>query len=136
MTKWKAVNGYEGLYEVSNEGQVKSLERRIHYTLPSGKESSRMCRERVLKPSNGGRGYALYHLCGEDQISMYGHRLVADAFLPNLEGKDQVNHINGDKTDNRAENLEWATKLENMHHALANGLNRYGKRFEEYAIVC
>ena len=133
MSEWKPVKGYEGLYEVSSSGEVKSLERRIYYTLPSGKESSRLCRERVLKPSNGGRGYLLYHLCGEEQQACYGHRLVAEAFLPNPEAKAQVNHINGDKTDNRAENLEWATKLENMHHALANGLNRYKTNYEIYA---
>ena len=136
MIEWKPVKDYKGIYEVSSDGQIKSLERRIYYTLPSGKESSRLCRERILKPSNGGRGYALYHLCGEEQVSMYGHRIVAEAFLPNPDGKDQVNHINGDKTDNRAENLEWSTKLENRHHALANGLNRYGKRYEEYALTC
>ena len=136
MIEWKPVKGYEGIYEVSNDGQVKSLERRIYYTLPSGKESSRLCRERVLKPSNGGSGYALYHLCGEEQVSMYGHRLVAEAFIDNPLRKDQVNHINGNKSDNRSENLEWTTRVENMHHALANGLNRYGKRYEEYTLTC
>ena len=122
MIEWRPVQGYEGLYEVSNDGQVKSLERRIHYTLPSGKESSRLCREKVLKQYTGDRyaKVALYDENGGTTTNV--HRLVAEAFCDNAEGKPEVNHINGDKLDNRAENLEWVTAQENYEHAMLNGL--------------
>jgi len=135
MTEWKPVRGYENLYEVSNEGQVRSLPSRVKYVHPkTGKECSRANHGRVLNGSFAGRGYPLIHLCdGERRDSRYVHRMVAEAFLPNPEGKAQVNHIDGDKKNNALTNLEWATHFENMHHALANGLNRYGKCYEEYA---
>ena len=122
MTEWKPVKDYEGLYEVSNDGQVKSLERRIHYTLPSGKDSSRLCREKVLKQYTGDRyaKVALYDENGGTTTNV--HRLVAEAFCDNPESKPEVNHINGDKLDNRAENLEWVTAQENYEHAMLNGL--------------
>jgi hypothetical protein len=135
MTEWKPVKDYEGLYEVSSEGQVRSLPSRVKYVHPNtGKECSRANHGRVLKYSSGGIGYAIVHLCdGERRDTRYVHRIVAEAFLPNPEHKPQVNHIDGDKRNNVLTNLEWATKFENMHHALANGLNRYGKCYEAYA---
>ena len=122
MIEWKPVKDYEGLYEVSSDGQVKSLERRIHYTLPSGKESSRLCRERVLKQYKGDHypRVALYD--EEGGVTTLVHRLVAEAFCDNPDSKPEVNHINGDKMDNRAENLEWVTPQENYEHAMLNGL--------------
>ena len=122
MTEWKPVKDYEGLYEVSSDGQVKSLERRIHYTLPSGKDSSRLCREKVLRQYEGDR-YATVALYDEHGgTTNRVHRLVAEAFCDNPESKPEVNHINGDKLDNRAENLEWVTAQENYEHAMLNGL--------------
>ena len=123
MIEWKPVKDYEGLYEVSDQGEIKSLERKISYVHGgTGKDCERTQYESVITPSNGGRGYALYHLCGEKREARYGHRIVAEAFIPNPEGKPQVNHINGDKTDNRVANLEWCTGAENQQHAQATGL--------------
>ena len=103
---WKDVPGYEGHYQVSNLGRVKSFKR--------GKE-------RVLKPGFGANGY--YHVVlykgSECKINLV-HRLVSLAFLG--ESKLDVNHKNGVKTDNRLENLEYCTKSENIQHAYDTNL--------------
>jgi len=105
------------LYEVSDAGQVRSL----------------INTPRILGGSVSTRGYRQFALRREGKTKFaQAHRLVADAFLDE-KPKATVNHINGDKLDNRAENLEWSTIIENVHHALANGLNRYGKCYKEYA---
>lgn len=110
---WKPVAGYEDRYEVSDGGNVRSLN--YHMT---GKIVN-------LRPIASGKGYRMVALCRNQTLRWAKvHRLVANAFIPNPGHKPQVNHINGDKTDNRAENLEWATESENMVHAYKNGLKK------------
>ena len=104
---WRDICGYEGLYKVSNFGRVKSL----HFG-----------REKLLKAGVSNTGYANVSLTkNKTKKNFHVHVLVAGAFLPNPEGKREVNHIDGDKTNNRVENLEWVTGSENTRHAIQNG---------------
>lgn len=104
---WKDIDGYEGLYEVSDLGRIKSLKR-----------------NRFMN------GYiSLYQEVkltkNKSYIPFLVHRIVATEFIPNPENKEEVNHKNGIKTDNRAVNLEWNTPKENMEHAVRTGLKNH-----------
>ncbi len=113
---WKDVIGYEGLYQVSNFGNVKSL----------GNEFSR--KERFLKLSPQSRGYLTVVLQkNATRKTVLAHRLVAEHFIYNIESKSQVNHIDGDKTHNIVSNLEWVSHRENLDHAIKNNLTLKGE---------
>lgn len=103
----KAIEGYEALYAISDEGQI--------FNLRTGHE-----KHKVVMQS----GYEYIHLNkGDKNGRMFRvHRLVAKAFIPNPDRLPQVNHINGNKQDNRASNLEWCTPLQNQRHAIESGL--------------
>jgi hypothetical protein len=108
---WKPVPGYESLYLVSNMGRIKSLPR-----LVSQKYRPHMTRETVLRPQTRRHGYLsvwLYRDGTKRQESV--HRIVAEVFCEKLPGRNEVNHINEDKQDNRAENLEWCTHKANVN---------------------
>lgn len=117
--EWRAVVNYEGLYEVSNLGRVRSLERVI-LTSHGVLRRYRGCLLRQTTTT----GYHLVGLSKEGcETHIFVHRLVAIAFCDKpLNGQIQVNHKNGIKSDNRAMNLEWATRSENMQHAIRSGL--------------
>ena len=115
--EWRDVVGYEGLYQVSDQGHVKSLERT--FINKSGRK--RTVKERILKPDMGRGGYLLVNLHAGGKIrKFYVHRLVCEAFHENPDNKPQVNHLNEDKTDNRACNLEWCTAEENTNFGTRN----------------
>lgn len=101
---WKDIEGFEGLYQVSNFGRIK-----------------RVTTGRILKGDKNNDGYLRVKLYKNNTKSNKSiHRLVAEAFIPNPENKPQVNHVNEDKTNNSLDNLEWMTAKENINHGTRN----------------
>lgn len=119
---WKPIKDFEGLYEVSNLGNVRSLDRIFTYR---GKnqfgeyEINRAFKGQLLKPNVLKDGYAQVTLLKPECKPRYFkiHRLVAEAFIPNPDNKPQVNHKNGIRNDNKVTNLEWVTISKNHKHA-------------------
>ena len=122
---WKDIKNYEGLYQVSNFGRIKSLQREFYNKNQYGINSKRKTREIIKKQRLTQFGYNSIGLSknGVEQ-KFQVHRIVAQAFIPNSENKPCVNHINCNKTDNRVENLEWCTYSENEKHAYKNNLHK------------
>jgi hypothetical protein len=120
---WKDIQGYEGLYQISNLGNVKSLSRewKVGYG-GIGRNKTKILTPR-LDRSKKGRYYLRIKISknGKEKIFLI-HRLIAEAFIPNLKNKPQINHIDGDTLNNSINNLEWCTPSENMKHAFKIGL--------------
>lgn len=111
---WKDITGYEGLYQISNYGRVKSLERKVRHNY--GK--FRTVPEKILKPSPDGDGYLYVSLSKEGKKKNPKiHKLVALHFLSNPDNLPQVNHIDENKDNNVVTNLEWCTSLHNLQHS-------------------
>lgn len=117
MEIWKDVPGYIGLYKVSNYGRVKSVKKQL-----------------VLKTCGSGNRYKIVALCNGMRKTFRVHRLVAAAFIPNPDNKPCIDHIDGDRANNHADNLRWVTYLENNNNPITkkrlsenNAKNMQGK---------
>jgi hypothetical protein len=125
METWKDIEGYAGLYQVSDAGRIKSLSRIINGTLGG----SYLTKQRVLNPPIYSRGYRMVKLYNDGKCQRVGvHVLVARAFIDNPSDKPMVNHKDGNKSNNDVCNLEWVTSHENHLHAAATGLKAKGDR--------
>lgn len=111
---WKAIAGYEGLYEVSDQGRVRSL---------------KFNKTRILKAGGPRSGYlrVILHKDGKRK-QMKVHRLVASAFIPNPQGLETVNHKDEDKTNNSVSNLEWMTRIDNINYSQAHPVQMLDKQ--------
>ncbi len=119
MEKWKDVKDFEGYYQISNKGNVRSLTRF---------DGIRERKGQIIKPVLKYNGYLQVGLRKQGKRKYFGvHRLVAQHFISNPENKSQVNHIDCNKQNNNVSNLEWVTPKENSDHAHKNGLIKMPK---------
>jgi hypothetical protein len=135
--EWKSISGYEGLYEISSFGRIKSLKRKAN----SGFNSKRGVKEKILKQEISDKGYLRIVIQkNRSRIKRFVHVLVANEFVINKNNGPEVNHLKGNKSDNRCWMIEWCTRSENQKHAIKNGFytvkkgkdnSRYGKRGKE-----
>ena len=133
---WKDIKNYEGLYQVSNLGRVRSLDRYIETFIKNqiGRyKCTKFYKGYILKQQTY-QGYKCVQIHTNGQYKWEKvHRLVAETFIPNSNNLPQVNHIDGNKENNKVDNLEWCTHSENIKHAYNNNLiNHYKRKIKQY----
>jgi hypothetical protein len=128
IENWKDIEEYKGRYQVSDLGRVKMIE---HYTVTKN-GNQKLWLENILNPITVTKGYKAVRLYDFDHKgkTLKLHRLVAKTFIQNSNNYPQINHINGIKSDNRVDNLEWCVNSYNMDHAMESNLISYG--FEKH----
>jgi hypothetical protein len=114
---WKDIPETNGRYQASTNGSIRTVK---HFT--KNRNGLRIVSGGIRKQHIGNKGYFVITICGKKDVV---HRIIAKTFIENNENKRTVNHKNGIKTDNRIENLEWATDLENLNHAIRTGLKLF-----------
>ncbi|HSH25866.1 MAG TPA: NUMOD4 domain-containing protein [Massilibacterium sp.] len=124
--EWKDVIDYEGLYQVSNTGKVRTVSRMIKHSRGGLRKHKQIILKQRIMP-NGYHRIEVINKQGERK-GVYVHRWVAQSFVKNPGDKQEVNHIDGNKSNNNANNLEWCTPKENSEHARNTGLNNNGNK--------
>lgn len=126
--EWRDVVGYEGIYEVSDTGLIRTHKDKVTHSTRHG---VRHWEQRILKQKTSRDNTRRVSLYKNKQHSTWlVHRLVVIAFLPIQTGKNYVNHIDGNRLNNRLDNLEWCDHKENNNHAFDNGLIKTGRKIE------
>lgn len=119
MTTWKSIPGWHGYYEASDTGLIRSVERSVPF-----RNGKRKVRARILRPGSNGKGYQIAILARDGRRYGYAvHRLIAETFIGPLPDGWHTCHIDGDNTNNRADNLRYATPAENNLDIVRHGRN-------------
>ena len=129
--QWKPINGYDGMYEISSFGRVRSIPRDVRYSAGYTKRNFGRILKQSERTKDSDSNYYIVSLSKNNKVkNFFVHRLVAEHFLEKKLGCEYVNHIDGNKHNNRAENLEWVTAKGNKLHAIYTGLDipTYGIR--------
>ncbi len=124
---WRDLKGFEEYYEASNHGRIRSKERKIEMLANGKYPCLKIKKSVILKPrlSLGRNASAICH--NGIRIDFWTHRLIAETFIPNPKNLTDINHIDGNPSNNKIENLEWCTRSENMQHAHRTGLIKMPK---------
>ena len=133
---WKDARGFEGIYQVSNLGRIRSVDRYVNSGLKNVKTF--LHKGKILKQQQNRCGYLLIRGKKDNKkINILLHQIVAETFISNPENKPEVNHIDGNKQNNCVSNLEWVTYSENLKHAFRTGLkkSKYGKDHHNIRLV-